>query len=152
MLFGSVPRPPKKPRSSISTQSARQKTAATSTAIRASRASPRSALRQNAAPIAASAITATRFTANPCAAVKLPNAETIEASTCGWDVPAIDWTMLASPLGCPPAVPCQKPRPGHAWSSAMPRKNTPVPASVSRPVRGDSQARSGSATRAPATA
>ena len=40
MLFGSVPRPPKKPKSWTSTQSARQTTPAASTAARTSEAAP----------------------------------------------------------------------------------------------------------------
>src|ERR1700689_1822028 len=55
MLFGSVPWPPRKPRSSTSTQSARQNTAAPMAAIRASRGAERAALTQNAAPAAARA-------------------------------------------------------------------------------------------------
>ena len=114
MLFGSVPRPPRKPRSSISTQSARQKTAAASTAIRASRASPRSALTQNAAPIAASAMTATRFTANPWAAVKFPNAETSEDSTRGCDVACHRLDHAGQPARLPVRRPLPEaaPRPG----------------------------------------
>ena len=54
--------------------------------------------------------------------------------------------------GWPPAVPCQKPRPGQACSTAMPMKKIPVPARMSRPVLGVRQARSGSAMSAPATA
>ena len=72
MLFGSVPRPPKKPKSWTSTQSARHRTPAASTAARTSRGRPVS----SAAPIAASAITTNRFTAKPCAVSKEPNAET----------------------------------------------------------------------------
>ena len=139
MLFGSVPRPPRKPRSSTSTQSARQNTAAPMTAIRASRASERAALRQNAAPAAASAITATRFTANPWDSVKLPKPETITSSACGCEVPAIDWTIAVSEPGWPSSLPCQKPRPGQACSSAMPRKKTPLPPRISRPIAGRSQ-------------
>ena len=101
MLFGSVPWPPRKPRSSTSTQSARQNTAAPMTAIRASRASERAALTQNAAPAAASAITATRFTANPWDSVKLPKPETITSSACGCGVPAIDWIIAVSEPGWP---------------------------------------------------
>src|ERR1700677_2406915 len=96
MLFGSVPWPPRKPRSSTSTQSARQNTAAPMTAIRASRGSERAALTQNAAPAAASASTATRFTANPCESVKLPKPETSTSSTCGCGGPVIDWIIAVS--------------------------------------------------------
>ena len=152
MLFGSVPSPPRNPRSSTSTQSARHSTVPAITPARASRASPRAAAAQNTAPSPATAITANRFTPHPCAAVKSPNQDTSADSTCGCEVPAIVWTMPVSDPGWPAAVPCQNPRPGHACNSAMPRKNTPVPARISRPVRGVSQARSGSATSAPATA
>ena len=61
-------------------------------------------------------------------------------------------TMAGRLPGCLPAVPGQKPRPGHAWSRAMPARNTPVPASTPRPSRRLAQARSGSAMSAPATA
>ncbi len=151
MLFGSVPRPPRKPRSSTSTQSARQNTAAPMTAMRASRASDRAALRQNAAPAAASAITATKFTANPFDSVKRPKLETITSSACGCDVVAIDWTIAASEPGPPSSLPCQKPRPGQACSSAMPRKNAPPPPRTSRPIVGRSQVRCGSIRSRPAT-
>ena len=112
MLFGSVPWPPRKPRSSTSTQSARQNTAAPITAIRASRASERAALRQNAAPAAASASTATRFTANPCDAVKLPKPETITSSGCGCGVPVIDWIIAVSEPGWPPSLALPETAPG----------------------------------------
>src|ERR1700722_1520528 len=151
MLFGSVPWPPRKPRSSTSTQSARQNTAAPITAIRASRTSERAALRQNAAPAAVSASTATRFTANPCDPVKLPKPETITSSALGCGVPVIDWIIAVSEPGWPSSLPCQKPRPGHACSSAIPRKNTPLPPRISRPIVGRSQARCGSTRSAPAT-
>ena len=77
--------------------------------------------------------------------------------------------MPASVPGLPPPVPCQKPRPGQACSTAMPMKNSPIPPSSSRPnpkgpkdlkgskdlkgpkVRGLRQASSGSAISAPAT-
>ena len=98
-------------------------------------------------------MTATRLTANPCATVKFPNPETITCDGRGCDVPAMDCdhARRATPAGRA-SRPCQKPRPGHAWSSAMPRKNAPVPPSSSRPRRaGPSQARSGSASSAPAT-
>ncbi len=112
--FGSVPSPPRKPKSSTRTQSARQNTAPATTAIRASRALARTAAAVSPAPISTSAMTATRLTANPCAAVRLPNQVTSTASGCGCDVPAMDWTMAASDPGLPSIVPCQKPRPGQA--------------------------------------
>ena len=72
MLLGSVPIPPKKPKSSMSTQSARHSTVKKTSAGRTSRGCPVT----NAAPVTASAATANRLTANPCAAVKVPNAVT----------------------------------------------------------------------------
>ena len=121
------------------------------TAIRASRASERAALTQNAAPAAASAMTATRFTANPWDCVKLPKPETMTSSACGCGVLSIDWIIAVSEPGWPATLPCQKPRPGQAWSSAMPRKKTPLPARMSRPICGRSQLRCGSSSSAPAT-
>ena len=61
-------------------------------------------------------------------------------------------TMLARLPGCLPAVPDQNPRPGHAWISAIPARNTPVTARRARPSRCPAQARSGSAISPPATA
>ena len=52
----------------------------------------------------------------------------------------------------PREIPCQNPRPGQACSTAMPIRNSPVPAVISWPSRRLRQARSGSATSAPATA
>ena len=151
MLFGSVPWPPRKPRSSTSTQSARQNTAAPMTAIRASRASERAALTQNAAPAAASASTATRLTANPCDPVKLPKPETITSSGVRLRGPRhrLDHRRQRARLAA--SLPCQKPRPGQACSSAMPRKKTPLPPRMSRPTAGRSQLRCGSSSSAPAT-
>ena len=63
---------------------------------------------------------------------------------------AIELTMPVS-VPCPPcSVPCQKPRPGQACSTAMPRKNRPMADSTIRPSRAERQVRSGSAMRAPA--
>ena len=61
MLFGSVPRPPRNPRSWTSTQSARQNAIPDHIAYLTSRGRPV----RKAAPIAASAITTTRLTAKP---------------------------------------------------------------------------------------
>ena len=66
MLLGSVPSPPKKPKSWMSTQTARQNTPAAMTAARATRLR----LVSSPAPMTASAITANRFTAKPCATSK----------------------------------------------------------------------------------
>ncbi len=59
--------------------------------------------------------------------------------------------MEVSEPAWPCSVPCQNPRPGHACSSAMPARNTPVPPSSSRPSRVPRQYRAGSASSAPAT-
>ena len=97
MLFGSVPSPPRNPRSSISTQSARHSTIPAATAARTTRRSPV----RKAIPSAASAITANRLTANPCAASKDPKLATRADRTCGcgvWDMVA---TMAVSVPGRP---------------------------------------------------
>ena len=146
MLLGSVPSPPKKPKSSISTQAARPSTVAAAIAGRSSRGWPLS----RPAPIAPSAITTTRLTAKPWAAVKFPKPLTQWANTAGCEVPAIDWTMPVSVPGAPCWVPCQNPRPGQACSTAMPTKNRPMTVRILRPSCGVCQARSGSASRAPA--
>ena len=151
MLFGSVPSPPKKPKSSISTQSARPTTISTISVTRGSQPGPRPAAAvTRPAPIAVSAITANRFTANPCAAVNEPKPRTQPARTAGCGVPAIELTMVVRVPGRPCSVPCQKPRPGQACSRAMPRKNAPSPPRIVRPSRGPAQLRSGSAISTPA--
>ena len=127
MLFGSVPSPPRKPKSWTSTQSARQNTRPNHTAYRTSRGRPV----RNTAPIAASAITTTRFTAKPLLAANEPNLATRADSACGCGVEDIDWTMPARVPGCPWPVPGQNPRPGQACSTAMPMKNSPIPPSSS---------------------
>ena len=86
--------------------------------------------------MAASATTRTRLTANPCPAAKVPNAFTSDDRKRGWEVCAMPWTMLARLPGFPPTVPDQNPLPGHAWSSAIPARNRPVPPSTARPSRG----------------
>ena len=95
MLFGSVPRPPKNPKSSISTQSARHSTVNAITAGRTSRRCPV----RNATPIAASATTTNRLTANPCASSKAVNAPTQAARKPGCGVCAISLVMPASVPG-----------------------------------------------------
>ena len=95
MLFGSVPSPPKNPKSSISTQSARHSTTKAMTAGRTSRRCPMT----KAAPIAASATTTTRLTANPCASSKAVNAPTQPARKAGCGVCAISPVMPASVPG-----------------------------------------------------
>ena len=72
MLLGSVPTPPRNPKSSISTQSARQSTAPAITPKQTSRGR---ALRKPA-PTATKATTANKFTAQPWAASKRPKAAT----------------------------------------------------------------------------
>ncbi len=68
MLLGSVPSPPKKPKSSTRTQSARQSPTITTTVSRSSPGHRPPAV-SRPVPIAASAITTNRFTAKPCAPV-----------------------------------------------------------------------------------
>ena len=147
MLLGSVPRPPKKPKSSISTQSARHSTVNAATAGRTSRRRPV----RKAVPIKASATTANRFTANPCASSKPVKALTQADSQPGCGVCAMSWVMPARVPGCPWEIPCQKPRPGQACSTAMTIRNKPVPARIACPSRGSCHNRSGSAISAPAT-
>ncbi len=148
MLLGSVPSPPNTPRSWTRTQSAAQ---STSKIPRAGRTAARSPLAR-ARPTAASATTTTRLIANPCAVAKVAKPLTQDDRKPGWEVWAMPCTMLARLPGCRPTVPCQNPRPGQAWSSAIPARNAPVPASMPRPSRRPVQARSGSAMSAPATA
>ena len=127
MLFGSVPRPPRKPKSSISTQSAKH---STRNAARAGRTTSRRPVR-NEAPITASAITATRLTAKPWSRTTELKPDTRLDRKCGCDVPAIVWVMPVRVPGWLPTWPCQKPRPGQACSTAMPIRNSPNPASSS---------------------
>ena len=148
MLLGSVPRPPRNPRSSTSTQSARHSTVNPARTGRISRGRPD----RNTAPVTASATTTNRFTANPCASSKVVKALTQADRKPGCGVWAIVPVMPASVPGWPWAVPCQNPRPGQACSTAIPIRNAPVPAMISRPGHGLRQARSGSAISAPATA
>ena len=147
MLLGSVPRPPKNPKSSISTQSARHSTMNAMTAGRTSRGRPV----RKIPPITASATTANRLTANPCASSKPVKALTHPDRKRGCGVCAIDPVMPARVPGCPWEIPCQNPRPGQACSTAMPTRNRPSPARIARPSRGLCHVRSGSAISAPAT-
>ena len=110
MLFGSVPRPPRKPRSCTRTQLARQNTIPNATAYLTSRGRPV----RKIAPIAASAITTTRLTAKPWRSANVPKPDSRDDRTCGCVVPDIDWTIPASVPGLPSTVPCQNPRPGQA--------------------------------------
>ena len=146
MLLGSVPRPPKKPRSSISTQSARHSTVKPIRTGRISRGCPV----RNAAPVTASAATATRFTANPCASSKAVKALIQADRNPGCEVRP--WTGHAGQrAGLAADAPCQNPRPGQACSTAIPTRNSPMPAMVSRPARAV-PGPLGSAISAPATA
>ena len=86
MLFGSVPRPPRKPRSCTCTQSARQNAIPNATAYLTSRGRPV----RKIAPIAASAITTTRLTAKPLLAANEPKPDTRDDRKCGCGVPDID--------------------------------------------------------------
>ena len=149
MLLGSVPSPPKKPKSSIRTQSARQSTTITMTVRRSSPGRPPPAV-SKPAPTAARAVTASRFTAKPCAAVKDAKLLTHPANRAGCGVSAMDLTIPVSVPLPPCSVPCQKPRPGQACSTAMPRKKVPSTARMARPSCGVRQLRSGAAISAPA--
>ena len=86
MLFGSVPRPPRKPKSCTSTQSARQNTIPNPAAYLTSRGRPV----RKIAPIAASAITTTRLTAKPLLAANEPKSASRADRKCGCGVPDID--------------------------------------------------------------
>ena len=147
MLFGSVPSPPRNPKSSTSTQSARQ---SRTNAASAGRITSRRPVRK-ATPIAASAITATRLTAKPLPRTTDSNPDTRSYRNRGCEACVIDWIMLVSVPGWPFWLPCQKPRPGQACSTAIPIRNSPKPASTARPSRGVRQLRSGRASSPPAT-
>src|SRR5450755_2148037 len=103
MLFGSVPSPPKKPKSWARTQSARHNTASAMTAARLSHGrdlgKPGNAATANATPRTASPATTTRFTAKPCARTREPNPETRSDSAFGCGVVDIDWTIEVSDPG-----------------------------------------------------
>ena len=103
MLFGSVPSPPRKPRSWTSTQSATQNAMPNHTAHRTSRGLPV----RKMAPMAASAITTTRFTAKPLCAEKEPKSASSADRKCGWEVEDICWTMPARVPGWPLMTPFQ---------------------------------------------
>ncbi len=105
----------------------------------------------SAVPSPARTSTANRLTPQPCARSNDANDAISDWSGRGCDVCAIWPTMPASVPGTRPTVPCQNPRPGQAWSTAAPSSRTPVARSTNRPSCGPIQARSGSATRAPAT-
>ena len=127
MEFGSVPTPPRKPKSSTRTQSARQNGTNATRPARASRGRPL----KNSPPMVARTTTAKRLTAHPWAATKFSKDETHEDRNPGCGVWAIVRTM---PVSVPPR-PCQKPRPGHACSTAIPIRNTPLNPSTTRPRR-----------------
>jgi hypothetical protein len=147
MLLGSVPTPPKKPKSSISTQSATHSTTTASTPTRAIRG----VAMRKAPPIAANAITTKRFTPHPCFESNDSKLATHDERSRGCEVRAISPTMPAKVPSPPERVrPLQKPRPGHAWSTAMATKKAPVVRRTARPNRAVAQTRSGSAMRKPA--
>ena len=91
MLLGSVPIPPRKPRSWTSTQSARQNATANHSAYLIRRDLPV----RKIVPSTTSTITATRFTAKPSLAVNEPNRASSADRICGWEVEDIDLTMPA---------------------------------------------------------
>src|SRR5262249_5830538 len=136
----------RKPRSWTSTQTVRPNAIPNHIAHLTSRGRPV----RKATAIAASAITTTRLTANPSLLANEAKCASSADRTCGCGVPDISRTIPDRVPGLPLTVPRQKPRPGQAWSTAIPAKNTPSPASSSRPNRGPRQARSGSAISAPA--
>ena len=123
-----MPTPPRKPKSSTRTQSARQNGTNATRPARASRGRPL----KNSPPMVARTTTAKRLTAHPWAATKFSKDETHEDRNPGCGVWAIVRTM---PVSVPPR-PCQKPRPGHACSTAIPIRNTPLNPSTTRPRRG----------------
>ena len=149
MLLGSVPRPPRNPRSSISTQSARQSTVKPIRTGRISRGRPD----RNAAPVTASAATTNKLTANPCASSKAVKALTQADRKPGCGVWAIDAGHAGQRAGLAvrDALPEPPARPGLQDRHA--EQEHAQPGQVSRrPSRRERQARSGSAISAPATA
>src|SRR5450432_2319891 len=112
MLLGSVPTPPRNPRSCTNTQTATHNTVPTTRAPDISCRRPVS----SALPRTASDTTTTRFTAQPCCASNVANELISEDSACGCGVfdmvCAIEVRLPA--VACGLACPCQDPRPGHA--------------------------------------
>ena len=104
----------------------------------------------SAIPMAASSITTTRLTAKPCPASKFPKPLTRADRKRGCGVLDIDWAIAAMAPGFPCAVPCQKPRPGHACSTAIAATNMPSVARIRRPIVAVRQRSSGSASSRPA--
>ena len=103
------------------------------------------------APVTASAMTTTRLTANPCAAVKLPKPETTAATWWGWEVPAMSGSWRRASPACHAACPARSRVP--ATPEAVPcRGRTRRLPQAATAESGPSHARSGSATSAPATA
>ncbi len=149
MELGSVPTPPKNPKSWTRIQSARQSTAPTITPMRTDRRLP---LRKQV-PTPTRRTTTAALTSQPCPAWNEPNERTHEAVTEGWDTRDISRTMPVRVPGGPDpgARPDQKPRPGHACRTPMPTKKAPIPRRSPLPSRGVSHDESGRATRAPAT-
>src|ERR1039457_6090114 len=95
MLFGSVPTPPKKQKSSTSTQSAMHRTIPAQTATRVTEAR----LLKKPIPMAARQITRNRFTAQPCAASKAAKPASQEEMKAGWGVADISCTIPVSVPG-----------------------------------------------------
>ena len=128
MLLGSVPSPPRKPRSSISTQSARHSTVAAITAGRTSRGRPARSRAEHGQRDHREQVHR-----EPVRGGERRETRDQGGQQCGCDAWAIDCTMPVRVPGWPPAVPCQKPRPGQACSTAMPMKKAPVrPGSADR--------------------
>jgi hypothetical protein len=78
--------------------------------------------------MAARAITEKRLTAQPCAASKAAKLATQEDRNSGWGVDTMDLIIPVSvpATACAASWPCQKPRPGQAWSTAIPTKKSPM--------------------------
>jgi len=102
--------------------------------------------------MAARDITRNRFTAQPWAASKEAKPASQEEMKAGWGVADICLTIPASVPGAAlwPSRPCQKPRPGQAWRTAMPTKKRPMTDKIARPSRRLDHILSGRAMSSPA--
>ena len=148
MELGSVPTPPRKPKSSIRTQSVRPSRISTTRAGNITRRRPE----RKARPSSTRATTTNRFTPQPWPRSNEANEETADERACGCGVLDISAAIADSVPGFDVVPPCQNPRPGQACSTAIPSRKTPAEPVMMRPSRGPNQARSGSAISAPATA
>ncbi len=142
MLFGSVPRPPKKPKSWTSTHTARQNTpssderGADQPLAPARRRDPARAGDGQGDERAAGhgqhqhghQVHGEAVGRDERAEVRRPGAP----ARAGCEVLAMRLTIEVSEPGWPCSVPCQNPRPGQACSTAIPARNTPMPPTSSR--------------------